>query len=183
MVFGAKKYAVATATVLLICSVPCAYAKSLSSPTVRSLKENTLRQADVVVDGPGPGSVDLPMDAESSSEPSASFDPEIVFDFQHDMSSTCAKYGDDCSNASCCDGNVCIDAPWDGYGAKSCYPSAPKCYNAGQRCAGAPGYKYVPYASCCSDFDECIIMPAMGWGKHCVTKPSASNMTILASKI
>lgn len=53
------------------------------------------------------------------------------------------KYG----GKPCCAGHECTPAPWEGHSAHRCFPTAPKCYNSNDRCAGAPGKPFVPYAN------------------------------------
>lgn len=50
-------------------------------------------------------------------------------------------------------------------------PTEPTCTATGEKCAGAPGKPYVPYAKCCDETKECAADPSLGWGRFCVDKP------------
>lgn len=46
------------------------------------------------------------------------------------------------------------------------------CYNGGERCAGADGYEFVPYAACCESSQVCMEDTEKGWGRFCITPPA-----------
>lgn len=64
------------------------------------------------------------------------------------LNAKCSKSGSgDYDGKACCIGHECIPAPWEGPSDYRCLPLPPKCYQSDQRCAGAPGKPYVPYAN------------------------------------
>lgn len=78
------------------------------------------------------------------------------------------KYG----GKPCCAGNQCTHVPWEGASAHRCLPAPPKCYNSNERCAGAPGKPYVPYAGWYV-FD--LISAAAYQERYPLKVPSANN--------
>lgn len=84
---------------------------------------------------------------------------------------SCSPYNSSCTgDDSCCDSSdQCTDAPWEGANEKRCLPRPPVCYNDGERCAGADGYEFVPYAACCDSKQDCVENKDMGWGRFCVS--------------
>lgn len=64
----------------------------------------------------------------------------------------------------------CTPAPWEGADTMLCLPRPPVCYNANERCAGADGYEFVPYAGCCDKEQDCVENKEMGWGRFCVAR-------------
>jgi hypothetical protein len=93
-------------------------------------------------------------------------------------SNSCAAEDAPCkTSADCCELSkfVCTPVPWVGNAEMRCLEKPPVCYNAGQRCAGAAGYKYVPFARCCDTGLDCKPDAARGWGYFCVkAKPTGS---------
>jgi hypothetical protein len=57
------------------------------------------------------------------------------------------------------------------YTAPSLTPAlAPKCYENGIKCEGAPGYPYYQWAPCCDADSHCMENNELGWGKFCKAK-------------
>lgn len=75
------------------------------------------------------------------------------------------EYGNGC----CSSHDTCVEAGWLGYG-RFCLPAPPKCYKDGEKCMGAEGYEYVPYAPCCDD-SVCMPNKKKGWGSFCMKAP------------
>lgn len=46
----------------------------------------------------------------------------------------------------------------------------PQCYDDFNRCAGAAGYEYIPWAPCCAVDSRCEEAPERGWGLFCIPK-------------
>jgi hypothetical protein len=59
---------------------------------------------------------------------------------------------------------------------------APRCYANGDRCIGAPGMPYVPYAPCCDG--ECV-ETSQDWGRFCVqtTRPATTTAHATAASV
>lgn len=99
------------------------------------------------------------------------------------LGSACSPNNAECGvDGDCCGNNVCTPAPWEAPDAKLCLPAPPVCYGEGQRCAGAPGKEFVPYANCCSSDTECAEDIGLGWGKFCSSTPSRKKSVVALLK-
>ena len=88
----------------------------------------------------------------------------------------CSTSNVKCSvDGDCCGYNVCTPAPWEAEGTKLCLEAPPVCYEDGERCSGAPGKEYVPYANCCNADTECAEDVGLGWGKFCSSTTSSTT--------